>query len=92
MEIKCNDKAVTIRERFPTKTYWSIVRSFRGVTGDSDWQEIANALMPFVESWEFDGDPQNVEAWGELDLFSETMPIMDAVSEMVTRKSANAKN
>ena len=92
MEVTINGKRVVLRERFPTREYDQLRQQFMAIDADTPWDKRANTLRAFVESWEFDGDPDDVEAWGDLDLFLETIPLELAISERVLARYNAAKN
>lgn len=68
-------------------------RQFRAITkaeATLDYEPIAAALQPFIESWEFGGDPKNAESWGDLNMFDDLMGINRALAEQITTKAKNS--
>lgn len=51
-------------------------------------------LSIVVDTWEFDGDPHNVDSYRKLDMFDEFLPLVNAMSEYVAMRlrGINAKN
>jgi len=102
MEIVVNGKKVVLRESFPTREYDSMRHEFVQMSesvqmGENvPWQKRARLLSKFIKSWEFEGDPNDVEVWGDLDLFSETLAIESAITDFMTRRTTwmeeSAKN
>lgn len=84
--ITINGKAVTIKDRFPAKENWdlpNVLMSFARQEGEQgfDLQRIVPALPRLIEAWEFQGDPADPDAYGELDLFRELIPLVREVSQ-----------
>jgi len=88
MEIVVNGKKVVLRESFPTREYSSMRHELTQLNEQMPWQKRARLLSKFIESWEFEGDPNDVEAWGDLDLLSETLAIESAIADFMTRRTA----
>ncbi|HUT15399.1 MAG TPA: hypothetical protein VMY98_04050 [Anaerolineae bacterium] len=97
MKVEIAGKEVVLRERFPVRE-WDHLRKLFGQIKDPDipWEERVDILRAFIESWDFDGDPQDVESWGDLDLFTDLLPLEMAITEKVLmpryRLSEDAKN
>lgn len=92
MEVTINEKRVVLRERFPTRDFDHLRQEFLKMDMDMPWDKRAKILRSFVESWEFEGDPQDVDAWGGLDLFTESLALEVAISEKILAKYQAAKN
>lgn len=95
MEITVNGKAVVLRDRMPAAEFHHLRKEMiRQATAGEEvpWDERAKLLKEFVVSWEFDGDPKEVESWGQLDLFSEFIPLERAIGESIAERITNAKN
>lgn len=93
MEINIGEKTVTLQHRFPMREWDSVRGQFNNLTSDTPWQKRAGLLRRFVLSWEFDGDPQDIEAWGDLDLFEEVLPLEQAIVDLILKpKYEIAKN
>jgi hypothetical protein len=95
-EVMVAGKKVILRSYLPSRDYIGIIRGIMnlGNIGDLPFEEQVKPLMPLVESWEFEGEPDDLEAWGKLDALSELMPIFNAIGEHVARKTSGeeAKN
>ena len=85
-------KTVVLRERYPTREFDDLRKQLAGLGADIPWLKRAILLRRFVESWEFEGDPQEPEAWGDLDLFAEFTAIELAVAKLIERMVDTAKN
>ena len=90
-EITVNGKQVVLRTAYPVREFAELRRKFAKLM-DLEWAEECALLGKFVESWEFDGDPREPKAWGEMDAFSEMMPIENAIGELLAEKMQSAKN
>lgn len=83
-EITVSGRRVTLRERFPAKDFWDIPSMIAEVAGEGiDYQRHIPLLMRIIESWEFEGDPADAEAYGELDILRELRPLIRACSDYV---------
>jgi len=92
MDIVINGKRVTLREHFPTRQYDDLRRQFVALGNDTPWQERAKLLQRFVKEWEFEGAPDDIESWGDLDLFDETLPLEAEIGKVIERRMTWAKN
>ena len=93
MKVTVNGKKVVLRERFPVREFDGLRKKFQQLTPDMPWKQRASIMMEFVESWEFDGDPKDDESWGDLDLFSESLPLETAIADKILApKYETAKN
>jgi len=98
MEVNINGKRVVLRERFPVREFDHLRREFMALKSaedwaNKDWREQAKIYSAFVESWDFDGDPADIESWGGLDTFSEFPAIESAIAqEIIVGKYEKAKN
>ena len=85
-------KKVVLRERYPTREFDDLRKKLANLSADIPWLKRAILLKRFVESWEFEGDPQEPETWGDLDLFSEFTAIELAVADLIQKMVETAKN
>ena len=92
MEVEVNGTKVILRDKYPTREFVAIRQSFGTVTRETPWPERAEVLRNFIQEWDFPGDPQDVEAWGDLDLFSEMMVIEAHAARVIQAKVEFAKN
>lgn len=67
--IEISGKKVVLREGVAVEKHENLLRQINGLASEAGWQARAEVLSQFVESWEFDGDPKSVEAWGDVDVF-----------------------
>lgn len=98
MDIDVRGTRVVLRDRLLARDAWPLrTLMARGAKGETlSFEEEAGALALVVESWGFAGDPQDVNAYAELDLI-DFMVLDTAVgkhlAEMFTSKPAgDAKN
>ena len=92
MEVEINGTPVALRDKYPTREFDDLRRSFVKITVETPWLQRAQALCRFIESWGFAGDPQDPEVWGDLDIFSEMMAIEVVIADMILVKVQQAKN
>jgi len=77
-----NGKRVTLKAKLGAKANWDLTRKFQKFDLDTmEFDEMADLLARFIESWEFDGDPADVASYADLDLLTEFMPLMTTVTE-----------
>ena len=91
MIVTVNGMTVELRDRYPVREFDDLVAKFQNFVLDAPWKHKANFLMRFVVAWDFAGDPKDVEAWGDLDTFSEMTAIYKAVGELLNTKIQFAK-
>ncbi len=94
MDVTINGKRVTLRERLPARDNWDLMKGFgEGADLQSmSFEQATDIFRRFVESWEFEGDPADVESYAPLDMFREYLPLMQAVSERITDLMGGGKN
>jgi hypothetical protein len=94
MDVTINGKQVILHERLSAGENWDLVKGFSAGRAFSEmtFEESTTMLKRFVASWEFDGDPADVEAYRGLDLFREYMPLLQAVGERMSALMAPSKN
>ena len=94
MEIDVRGTKVVLRDRLPAREAWPLrqlmVRAQKGETLTFD--EEAGALAQCVESWEFEGDPHDVESYAQMDL-ADFAVLDNRVAEYLRAKfTAGSKN
>lgn len=94
MDIMINGRRVTLRETLPARENWDLMKGFgEGVEfKDMTFEQATNVFRRFVESWEYDGDPAQVDSYANLDLFREYMPLMQAIGERIKALLDSGKN
>jgi len=85
---KINEKNVDFVLKFPAKDNWDLPQALSelGTTaqgGGFDLQKAVPVLQRVVRSWEFDGDPKDADAFGDLDIFRELIPLVTAVARYI---------
>ena len=80
-EIDVNGKKVTLAERLPAAKHFAVPRMLFTPIGDLPFDKQVGPLVGVVESWEFAGDPNTLQAWGELDAFTELVPLWNALAD-----------
>lgn len=91
-EITVNGKKVTIREHFPAREFWGLTDEWTKLQPTSAYDEWARAVGATITSWEFEGDPRDPEAWGDLDTWDEFSPLIGYIGEYIKGRVDRAKN
>lgn len=90
MELLINGQKVVLRDKLPAALYWDKLAKFQGFDPTTArFEDVAQMGALWVESWGFDGDPQDVAAWGQLDLITEFAPLLKACGERMAPFSKN---
>ena len=86
-ELEINGKKVTLRARLPARDSWVILELLRTGSEDeeSSFDDEARLLSVVVLSWEFGGDPSDPRSYADLAVFSEFLPLRDAVGRYLNR-------
>ena len=94
MEIEINGKQVVLREKMPAKECYDLLAIVRkaAATGDIGYDEQVQVFTTIIESWEFDGDPKDPEAYAGLDLLPEFVALDSAVGDYLRAKWLGSKN
>lgn len=93
MEIEVNGKTVVLRTKLPAKANWDLMKKFENFNpAELEFDEVADVIKRFVESWELDGDPKDTDSWEDIDMFTELFPIVKAVTEFIGQASGGSKN
>jgi len=83
VEVTVNGKRVVLRDKITTRDWDGIKAKWDELSelgfDKAPWQKRVALFQSFVESWEFAGDPQDVDAWGDLDRFDEELPLQEAI-------------
>lgn len=93
-------KQVVLVDRLPAKQFHGLLKALREWDkfgwGDRPPEEEMGPYVGTVQSWEFGGDPHQLESWLNLDTFSEWPPLCKAIntylSESFNAAMAPAKN
>jgi len=90
--IRVNGKKVTFREPLPSGDFIQVWRGVQNIprVGELSIDDQVADLIGIVESWEFEGDPQGLEAWKQLDLFVEFLPLLSAIGDYVNDRVGEA--
>jgi hypothetical protein len=85
---RINERMVLFKERFPAKENWDLPQALSAVAtqaqdGNIDLKAAVPVLQRVIGSWEFDGLPSDAEAYGELDIFRELIPLLTAAAQFI---------
>jgi hypothetical protein len=80
-ETTVNGKKLVMADRLPAKKHFALPRAISAPIGSLPFAEQVGPLVGTVLEWPFAGDPQSLEAWGELDDLTEFMPLWNAVCD-----------
>jgi len=92
MEKMINGTRVIIRDRIPARQNWDLLSKMQAMgtdVGKASFEDMAMIIGRLVESWDFEGVPQDVNAVAELDLFKELMPLVQAATETISGGEAS---
>ena len=83
-EITVAGRKVVLRERFPAGEFWDLPRMISELGADAaDYESHVQLLVRMVESWDFEGDPSDPDAYAELDILRELRLLIRACSDYV---------
>lgn len=86
-----NGKEVVFKETLAAKDWWPLLPKLIGLK-QSNWLEVLDfdtvcrMIVATVESWEFDGAPDDSEAIGQIDAFDELLPLLREVSSFLNER------
>lgn len=86
-----NSKAVVLRDSFPAREFWDTPTLLQK-QDTLGFDEKMRLMGRFVSTWEFDGDPADPAAWGQLDTFSELVPLVAAINILAVERINGSKN
>jgi len=98
MEVTISGKQVTLRDKITAKANWHIFQRFQQFgEGTLGYEGIVDLLAAMIESWDYnEDDPTARETYDDLDLFSDIIPMLNAVgsdiSRRVTGEESRSKN
>jgi len=94
MEVTVSGKRVRLRDRLPARECWPLIQAVRKAQQgqETTFDEGVQAIMPMVESWDFDGDPHDGKAYEWLDLLTEFIPLGQLVGSEIVNRLAASKN
>jgi hypothetical protein len=87
-------KQVTYRKKLPAGTWWGILPKLALLEQGNalevlDWDTVVGIVKGTVASWEFDGSPGDAEDIAALDAFTELLPLVKAISQEITERTAS---
>lgn len=76
-----NGKEVVFKEKLTAKEWWPLLPKLMGLGVDNwlevlDFDTVCQIIAGCVETWEFDGSPDDIKAIADLDAFSELLPLL----------------
>ena len=84
-----NGKRVKFKERLLARDHFGLPQKLREASSREggrvfyDPEHMPPVLAQVIEEWEFDGDPGDVEAYGDLELYPELMPLIRALDHYI---------
>lgn len=85
MEVTVSGKKVKLYDKLEARRNWDVMQKWQKLD-PNNFDDVAGFMARLVESWEFPGDPADVESYAKLDLFTEFTPICDAVFQLMKPK------
>lgn len=79
-DVKINGRAVTLYDaEFPGERFHASFVAMSGYKMTGDFTHDIGPYCPFVDAWEFDGDPAEVENWAKLDYLKVIAPLLKEI-------------
>lgn len=76
-DVTINGKRVSLyADEFQARRFHKPFNQLMGYERTGDFDKDIAPFVPFVHEWEFDGEPESLEAWGNLDYIKELTPLM----------------
>ena len=88
-EFEVNGKAVTLKERLSVKVAPTLPAMLTACQ-DGDFRTQVKVMRLVVESWGFEGSPNDPKAYEEMDIFSEFNPLSRKVGEYLIERLTGA--
>lgn len=85
MQIEITGKKVVLKDSIPLSEGYDLLGLILEGT-NKDMKTMVPIMMKVIESWEFDGDPNNKESYEQLDVLGVVIPLARAVNGYATRK------
>jgi hypothetical protein len=87
-------KQVIFRKKLPASKWWPLLPKLQLLDAANalevlDWPTVVVMVQGTVESWEFDGSPDDPEVIGALDTFEELLPLLRAISQEIQERAAS---
>lgn len=93
-----NGKQVMFYAKMGAAKWWPLLPTLNKLSGADDpfsvldWPTACKMVTAAIKSWEFDGEPDDVEAIGALDLMSEMVPLIMSIARFIGEKSGQQGN
>jgi hypothetical protein len=96
VDIQINGKRVTLRDKIEARRGWNTIVAkadvySKGLSGLA-FEDVAALGVVAISSWEFDGDPGNIESYASLDLVLEFMPLTNELGKWLGERFAPRPN
>jgi hypothetical protein len=80
-EVLIDGKTVVLRDSLPARQFYALAGAVQQIypIGKAPFDEVVPPLVSIVERWELDGNPADIEAWAQLDLFRHLWPLLEAI-------------
>ena len=89
-KIVVNGKQVTLRERLPAARFHGLLKALRQWDefniGDRSAEDEMGPYVGTVTTWEFEGDPEQLGSWLQLDAITEWPPLLRAINQHLGAK------
>ena len=93
MEITINGKRIVLREKLPARENWDFFQKMNFPQGtDLTFEQAVGLAQRYIKEWDFEGDPTDVESYADMDLPSELLPIINAVTARLNEALGTSKN
>lgn len=80
-------KAVQFKRRVPLAEHRNLAALLKATDGGDLGSQVA-LISTLIESWEFDGNPSDTDAYDTLDIFSELLPLVRVAGQYIQARTA----
>lgn len=90
-----NGKQVIFKDTLAASEWWPLMPALQAMAGKSgseilaalDLATVCALVKGAVKSWEFEGEPGNADDVGKLDTFTELIPLIREISQLIGKRT-----
>ena len=90
-ELQINGRKIVLRETFPAGEFYDLPKKW-AEEDELDFAEWAKLMGRFIVSWEYEGSPQDPQAWERLDAFRDIARLRLEINRFIIGMISDAKN
>lgn len=92
-----NGKEVVFKEKLTAREWWPLLPKLMGLSVENwlevlDFDTVCQIVTGCVETWEFDGNPDDPEAIADLDAFAELLPLLMEFSSILPDRVSSGES